>query len=61
MPQAGLLVTGYVLAVTVGCRRSRPYGWEYPDGDEYATLPLPGVLHVNSVQTYEAAGLSASA
>ncbi|UWS79094.1 LysR family transcriptional regulator [Phaeobacter sp. G2] len=37
---------------------ARPYGWEYPDGDNYATLPLPGALQVNSVQTYEAAGLA---
>ena len=39
---------------------SKPYGWEYSDGDggNYATLPLPGALHVNSVQTYEAAGLA---
>jgi len=39
---------------------SKPYGWEYPDSDggNYATLPLPGALHVNSVQTYEAAGLA---
>lgn len=37
---------------------ARPYGWEYPDGDTYATLPLPGALQVNSVQTYEAAGLA---
>jgi len=39
---------------------AKPYGWEYPDGDsgDYATLPLPGALHVNSVQTYEAAGLA---
>lgn len=37
---------------------AKPFGWEYPDEDGYATLPLPGVLHVNSVQTYEAAGLA---
>ena len=39
---------------------AKPYGWEYPDGDggNYATLALPGALHVNSVQTYEAAGLA---
>ena len=38
---------------------SKPYGWEYPDGDSgYATVALPGALHVNSVQTYEAAGLA---
>jgi DNA-binding transcriptional LysR family regulator len=39
---------------------AKPYGWEYPDSDgrSYKTLPLPGALHVNSVQTYEAAGLA---
>ena len=38
---------------------SKPYGWEYPDGaGGYATIALPGALHVNSVQTYEAAGLA---
>ena len=39
---------------------TKPYGWEYPDGNggNYATVPLPGALHVNSVQTYEAAGLA---
>ena len=37
---------------------ARPYGWEYPDGDQYKTLALPGALQVNSVQTYEAAGLA---
>jgi len=39
-------------------RGARPYGWEYPDGDSYATLQLPGALHVNSAQTYEAAALA---
>ena len=37
---------------------ARPYGWEYPDGDSYATLQLPGSLHVNSAQTYDAAALA---
>ena len=37
---------------------ARPYGWEYPDGDSDATLQLPGMLHVNSAQTYEAAALA---
>lgn len=38
----------------------KPHGWEYPvaGSNAYATLPLPGALHVNSVQTYEAAGLA---
>ncbi|WP_112176863.1 LysR family transcriptional regulator [Paraburkholderia unamae] len=33
-------------------------GWEYPDGDGYATLALPGAMQVNNVQTYHAAGLA---
>ena len=37
---------------------ARPMGWEYPVGDSYATLQLPGALHVNSAQTYEAAALA---
>jgi DNA-binding transcriptional LysR family regulator len=37
---------------------AKPYGWEYPQGDSYARLQLPGALHVNSVQTYEAAGIA---
>jgi DNA-binding transcriptional LysR family regulator len=39
---------------------ARPHGWEYLDGDGngYATLQLPGALHVNSAQTYEAAALA---
>lgn len=36
----------------------KPYGWEYPHGKGYATLHLPGALDVNSVQTYEAAGVA---
>jgi DNA-binding transcriptional LysR family regulator len=37
---------------------ARPYGWEYPDSGSYATLQLPGTLHVNNAQTYEAAALA---
>ncbi|RUW79341.1 LysR family transcriptional regulator, partial [Mesorhizobium sp. M8A.F.Ca.ET.059.01.1.1] len=37
---------------------ARPLGWEYPEGDSYATLQLPGTLHVNSAQTYDAAALA---
>lgn len=37
---------------------SRHAGWEYPDGDGYASLPLPGSIQVNNVQTYHAAGLA---
>jgi DNA-binding transcriptional LysR family regulator len=37
---------------------ARPHGWEYPDGDSYATLQLPGALYVNNAQTYEAAAVA---
>lgn len=37
---------------------SRPLGWEYPAGDSYAMLALPGSLSVNNVQTYHGAGLA---
>jgi len=37
---------------------SRPFGWEYPDGNGYATLALPGSISVNNVQTYHDAGLA---
>jgi DNA-binding transcriptional LysR family regulator len=37
---------------------AKPYGWEYPHGDGFARLQLRGALHVNSVQTYEAAGVA---
>lgn len=37
---------------------SRPLGWEYPLGQSYAVLALPGSLSVNNVQTYHGAGLA---
>lgn len=37
---------------------SRPFGWEYPDGDRFATLALPGAVSVNNVQAYHGAGLA---
>jgi DNA-binding transcriptional LysR family regulator len=37
---------------------AKSYGWEYPQGDNYARLQLRGALYVNSVQTYEAAGIA---
>lgn len=40
---------------TLGSRR---HGWEYPAGQTYAALPLPGALSVNDVQTYHGAGLA---
>jgi len=37
---------------------TRPFGWEYPDGDGFATLTLPGTVSVNNVQAYHGAGLA---
>lgn len=37
---------------------TRPFGWEYPDGEGYATLALPGAVSVNNVQAYHGAGLA---
>jgi DNA-binding transcriptional LysR family regulator len=34
---------------------TRPFGWEYPDGEGFATLALPGPVSVNNVQTYHGA------
>jgi DNA-binding transcriptional LysR family regulator len=37
---------------------TRPLGWEYPEGDSFATLALPGAVSVNNVQAYHGAGLA---
>ncbi|HEV7778264.1 MAG TPA: LysR family transcriptional regulator [Luteibacter sp.] len=37
---------------------SKSDGFEYPDGDGYANLPMPGALTVNNVEAYEAACLA---
>jgi DNA-binding transcriptional LysR family regulator len=37
---------------------AKSLGWEYPEDHGYSTLQLPGALHVNSAQTYEAAALA---
>ncbi|ELY3466624.1 LysR family transcriptional regulator [Cronobacter universalis] len=37
---------------------SKPYGWEYPTKEGYASLMLPGAVSVNSVQSYHRAGLA---
>src|SRR5471030_1329287 len=37
---------------------TRLAGWEYPVGDGYASLLLPGKMQFNSVQTYHEAGLA---
>src|ERR1035437_407780 len=53
-----LLTQGHRLVHYSSTLGSRPFGWEYPDGDGYATLALPGSLSVNNVQTYHGAGLA---
>ena len=37
---------------------ARPLGWEYPEGDGYATVAMPGALSVNNADAYEAACLA---
>lgn len=53
-----LLAQGHRMVHYTPTLGSRPFGWEYPDGDGYATLALPGSLSVNNVQTYHGAGLA---
>ncbi|WP_436873043.1 LysR substrate-binding domain-containing protein [Kosakonia sacchari] len=37
---------------------SKPDGWEYPAGDGYHSVMLPGTIRVNSVPAYHEAGLA---
>lgn len=37
---------------------AKPEGWEYPAGDGYTSLMLPGAMRVNSVPAYHEAGLA---
>ncbi|MGN7973100.1 LysR family transcriptional regulator [Serratia sp. 22264] len=53
-----LLAQGHRMIHYAPILGSRPFGWEYPKGDGYATLTLAGSISVNSVQTYHAAGLA---
>lgn len=53
-----LLAQGHRMVHYTPTLGSRPLGWEYPDGDSYAMLALPGSLSVNNVQTYHGAGLA---
>jgi DNA-binding transcriptional LysR family regulator len=53
-----LLAQGHRMVHYTPTLGSRPFGWEYPDGDGYATLALPGSLSVNNVQAYHGAGLA---
>jgi len=53
-----LLIQGHQMVHYTPTLGARLAGWEYPEGDSYASLALPGAMQVNNVQTYHAAGLA---
>lgn len=53
-----LLIQGHQMIHYTPTLGARLDGWEYPKGDGYASLALPGAVQVNNVQTYHAAGLA---
>ncbi len=53
-----LLAQGHQMVHYTPTLGTRSFGWEYPDGDGFATLALPGAVSVNNVQAYHGAGLS---
>jgi DNA-binding transcriptional LysR family regulator len=53
-----LLTQGHRMVHYTPTLGARPFGWEYPDGDGFATLALPGAVSVNNVQAYHSAGLA---
>lgn len=53
-----LLAHGHRMVHYTPALGSRPFGWEYPDGEGFATLALPGAVSVDNVQAYHGAGLA---
>jgi DNA-binding transcriptional LysR family regulator len=53
-----LLAQGHRMVHYTPTLGARPHGWEYPDGEGFATLVLPGAVSVNNVQAYHGAGLA---
>lgn len=53
-----LLTQGHRMVHYTPTLGARPFGWEYPEGDGYAVMPLPGSVSVNDVQSYHGAGLA---
>lgn len=53
-----LLAQGHRMVHYTPTLGTRPFGWEYPHGDGFGTLALPGAVSVNNVQTYHGAGLA---
>lgn len=55
MPQSLDDLKNHRLIHYVSTLGSRSPGWEYPEGDGYASLPMPGALTVNNSEAYRAA------
>lgn len=55
MPQSLDDLKNHRLIHYVSTLGSRSPGWEYPDGNGYASLPMAGALTVNSSEAYRAA------
>lgn len=53
-----LLTQGHRMVHYTPTLGSRASGWEYPKGQTYSVLALPGSISVNNVQTYHGAGLA---
>jgi DNA-binding transcriptional LysR family regulator len=53
-----LLAQGHRMVHYTPILGTRPFGWEYPDGDGFAALALPGAVSVNNIQAYHGAGLA---
>lgn len=53
-----LLIQGHQMVHYTPTLGARLAGWEYPEGDSYASLALPGAMQMNKVQTYYTAGLA---
>lgn len=53
-----LLVQGHKMVHYMRNFGAKPDGWEYPSGEEYKSLMLPGTMSVNSVPAYHEAGLA---
>ncbi|WAT01925.1 LysR family transcriptional regulator [Rouxiella chamberiensis] len=53
-----LLVQGHKMVHYMRNFGAKPDGWEYPSGEDYKSLMLPGTMSVNSVPAYHEAGLA---
>ena len=58
MPQSLADLASHQMIHYVSTLGAKSDGFEYPDGDGYANLPMPGALTVNNVEAYEAACLA---